>query len=413
MKYDSTLSLTANLINLLNCGNRSNIFDYVSLLRKERDEAQSQISELTKRLIEADLMRRNVTSSVDVLIKERGVVQGTINGLKQLLELPESAGLTDLFNAVEALELNKSERDTIRKAYNSNAKDWQELCSYFNLPVSALSDVLIAIDTLRKERDEAGKNALAFSTELNELMADELLDRLGLDNGYTPQQFHASMKALFNDLSTLQRQVETHKTDLEYYQTPQLSEIRYVLHGDIQPCSVLYSDDTTTLLRLDEGDIMCETDTIEWSDSVTYRCQELLRGEAKRSGHRVSLPTVKAIAQLVRDERILLNDDVDLGADEAYFREENKPCVAAAVVPAPPPFGHEKPDHNNPYVHTNNMFTEEAMRKHGWTSESLVSCGYGHYAPVQHPVDAERADACHKWESKVRDHLASQPKQER
>ena len=61
---------------------------------------------------------------------------------------------------------------------------------------------------------------------------------------------------------------------------PQLSETRYVLHGDIQPCSVLYSDDTTTLLRLDEGDIMCETDTIEWSDSVTYRCQELLRASS-------------------------------------------------------------------------------------------------------------------------------------
>lgn len=88
---------------------------------------------------------------------------------------------------------------------------------------------------------------------------------------------------------------------------PQLSEIRYVLHGDIQPCSVLYSDDTTTLLRLDEGDIMCETDTIEWSDSVTYRCQELL----KASGlNKINLVRVSGhLAQLVRDERILLNDD--------------------------------------------------------------------------------------------------------
>ena len=122
---------------------------------------------------------------------------------------------------------------------------------------------------------------------------------------------------------------------------PQLSEIRYVLHGDIQPCSVLYSDDTTTLLRLDEGDIMCETDTIEWSDSVTYRCQELLKSAT--SVHiAVPLKTSKLFAQLVRDERILLNDN---GDDETV----EKPT---AVVPAPPPFGHEKPDHNNPYVHT-------------------------------------------------------------
>lgn len=213
MKYDSTLSLTSNLINLLNCGNRSNIFDYVSLLRKERDEAQSQISEITKVLVEAGLMRRNINSSVDVLIKERGVVQGTINGLKQLLELPESAGLTELFNVVE-----------------------------------------------------------------------ELLARPDVTQ-------------------------------------PQLSEIRYVLHGDIQPCSVLYSDDTTTLLRLDEGDMMLETDTIEWSDSVTYRCQELLRGEAKRSGVPVTLSPVKLLAQLVRDERILLNDNGDDECGHVIDRE--------------------------------------------------------------------------------------------
>lgn len=158
---------------------------------------------------------------------------------------------------------------------------------------------------------------------------------------------------------------------------PQLSEIRYVLHGDIQPCSVLYSDDTTTLLRLDEGDMMLETDTIEWSDSVAYRCQELLKGESKRSNIPVTLSPVKLFAQLVRDERILLNDNRD---DEVVEQP-------TAVVPAPPPFGHEKPDHNNPYVHTTTLFTEKAMRKHGWTSEALVSCGHGHYVPMQHPAD--------------------------
>ena len=148
-------------------------------------------------LLERDVLRAERETLSSPVLAQYDEMKGMINGLKQLLELPESAGLTELFNAVEALELNK----------------------------------------------------------------------------------------------------------------PQLSEIRYVLHGDIQPCSVLYSDDTTTLLRLDEGDIMCETDTIEWSDSVTYRCQELLRGEAKRSNIPVTLSPVKLLAQLVRDERILLNDD--------------------------------------------------------------------------------------------------------
>ena len=223
--YNRRLTLRGNLIEFLEVNNtfsESQLFDHAVKQILKRDEAQSQIGEVTKLLVEADLMRRNVSSSVEVLIKERDELQGTINGLKQLVELPESAGLTELFNAVEALELNKSE-----------------------------------------------------------LLATQ----------------------------------------------PQLSEIRYVLHGDIQPCSVLYSDDTTTLLRLDEGDIMCETDTIEWSDSVTYRCQELLRSTdvVPSALHRCSV----ALSQLVRDERILLNDNGDEfpSADEAYFREGvEQPC---------------------------------------------------------------------------------------
>ena len=204
--------------------------------------------------------------AVPVLRTERDELQGTINGLKQLVELPESAGLTELFNTVEALELNKSE-----------------------------------------------------------LLATQ----------------------------------------------PQLSEIRYVLHGDIQPCTVLYSDDTTTLLRLDEGDIMCETDTIEWSDSVTYRCQELLRGaRVPVSGNRVSLNTVKIVAQLVRDERILLNDN---GDDELP-----RPAV---VIPTPPCVP-ATPSCGNPYVHDNFAYLEDAMRAAGWTTEDLVQNGYGHYQPV-------------------------------
>lgn len=230
--YNHRLTLRGNLIEFLEVNNtfsESQLFDHTVKQILKRDESQSQISEITKQLVEADLMRRNVNSSVDVLIKERGVVQGTINGLKQLLELPESAGLTELFNTVEALELNKSE-----------------------------------------------------------LLATQ----------------------------------------------PQLSEIRYVLHGDIQPCTVLYSDDTTTLLRLDEGDMMLETDTIEWSDSVTYRCQELLRstvGETGKQGYRM----VNAMAQLVRDERILLNDngDDDLGdAKGGPIQDDKQPCNLCGFV---------------------------------------------------------------------------------
>lgn len=135
---------------------------------------------------------------------------------------------------------------------------------------------------LRRERDDA---------------VSELNDALELVSGAAKQKV--------NDLSRLSELLAAQ---------PQLNEIRYVLHGDIQPCTVLYSDDTTTLLRLDEGDIMCETDTIEWSDSVTYRCQELLRGfvgltaSAKFTHHTLHAAS-PVLAQLVRDERILLNDD--------------------------------------------------------------------------------------------------------
>ncbi|CAM0052460.1 hypothetical protein VPHK389_0104 [Vibrio phage K389] len=137
---------------------------------------------------------------------------------------------------------------------------------------------------------------------------------------------------LCTSLSELSHKNEQDVCELDAYRAgnhpdlkPQLSEIRYVLHGDIQPCSVLYSDDTTTLLRLDEGDIMCETDTIEWSDSVTYRCQELLKSAT--SVHiAVPLKTSKLFAQLVRDERILLNDN---GDDESVptLDERTQPVV--------------------------------------------------------------------------------------
>lgn len=185
-------------------------------LLHERDEAQSQISEITKLLAEADLMRRNVNSSVDGLIVDR---EGMREALQRIARACDRSFAVDI--------------------------------GYDELPI------LVA----------------------------ELLARPDATQ-------------------------------------PQVSETRYVLHGDIQPCSVLYSDDTTTLLRLDEGDMMLETDTIEWSDSVTYRCQELL----KASGlNKINLVRVSGhLAQLVRDERILLNDNgddesVEQPAADEYF----------------------------------------------------------------------------------------------
>lgn len=96
-------------------------------------------------------------------------------------------------------------------------------------------------------------------------------------------------------------------------ETPERFKPRYIVHGDIQPCVVLYSDETTTLVRLDENDMMCETSTIEWSDELTYRCQEL--GKAVQVSNRFTLDFAKALASLSRGERVLLNDDG--GADNA------------------------------------------------------------------------------------------------
>ncbi|CAH9016821.1 putative coil containing protein [Vibrio phage 382E49-1] len=206
----------------------------------------------------------------------------TFSDIKELLGLKPSHDYRNIFDHVQFLIRERDDalqlRDDalqLRDAYNSNVKDWRELCGYFNLPVSTLSDVMSAIDTMRTERDEARR--------LDGLVITDM------------------------DGNTVDWELSEGIVEIPHSTQPQLSEIRYVLHGDIQPCSVLYSDDTTTLLRLDEGDMMLETDTIEWSDSVTYRCQELL----KVSGlNKINLVRVSGhLAQLVRDERILLNDD--------------------------------------------------------------------------------------------------------
>lgn len=240
--YDSKFIVQRNLQNLLGLGGAvhdEQLFNTVKKLIKERDEAQSQIRDITKMLVESSMMKRNINSSIESLI--------------------------EIANAPDTTQL-------------------LERC---------------------KQASERFKRYGHDSSDIAAMMVEDI-----------PKLVACSFQSR-NEIVDLTKRLANAPDTAE----PQLSEIRYVLHGDIQPCSVLYSDDTTTLLRLDEGDMMLETDTIEWSGSVTYRCQELLRDEAKRSGHRVSLPTVKTLAQLVRDERITLNDDASSAANQCSVTE--------------------------------------------------------------------------------------------
>lgn len=217
-----------------------------------------------------------------------------------------------LFDTVDCILKERDDALKLRESYNSNVEDWRELCGYFNLPVSELSSVMKAIDTMRLERDD-------LRSQIGEIT------KMLVESSMMRRNINSSVQALI-EIATAPDTTQ-----------PQLNEIRYVLHGDIQPCTVLYSDDTTTLLRLDEGDIMCETDTIEWSDSVTYRCQELLREAGVRSlGH-----VAPRLAQLVRDERILLNDNGDDGTVETFvptLDERTQP-----VDPSDTPFMRHSP----------------------------------------------------------------------
>ena len=255
MKYDTDLDLKTNLKKLLGCYSTHHIFVATRNLITERDNLRDSYNSSGKK-------RRALRDKFETLETQHNELLGTINGLKQLVELPESAGLTELFNAVEALELNKSERDLYRDDANTQ--------------IGEITKMLV----------EAGLMRRNVNSSIDELIKDRLAAQ------------------------------------------SQLNEIRYVLHGDIQPCTVLYSDDTTTLLRLDEGDIMCETDTIEWSDSVTYRCQELLKLVDVRSSGRVA----PLLAQLVRDERIVLNDESPVDSDEVFTTQ---PMVARAPMQRP------------------------------------------------------------------------------
>ena len=89
----------------------------------------------------------------------------------------------------------------------------------------------------------------------------------------------------------------------------ELWQPRYIVHGHVQPCVVLYSDETTTLVRIDEGDMMCETDTIQWSDALTYRCQELLAEAGVERGSMAAQRVLPVLVELVRSEHVTLNDE--------------------------------------------------------------------------------------------------------
>lgn len=87
-------------------------------------------------------------------------------------------------------------------------------------------------------------------------------------------------------------------------ETPERFKPRYIVHGHVQPCVVLYSDETTTLIRLDNEDMMCETSTIQWSDALTYRCQELLASAGLERGSMAVQRVLPVLTELVRDERV-------------------------------------------------------------------------------------------------------------
>jgi hypothetical protein len=89
---------------------------------------------------------------------------------------------------------------------------------------------------------------------------------------------------------------------------------RYIVHGQVQPCIVLYSDESTTLLRLEDQDMMCSTDTIEWSDELAYRCQELLASAGVVRNTIASRRVLPVLVELVASGA--------LHFDESYYAAE-------------------------------------------------------------------------------------------
>lgn len=78
----------------------------------------------------------------------------------------------------------------------------------------------------------------------------------------------------------------------------------YLQHGEIIPATVLYSDDTTTLVRTADTDMMIETSTAVWHTEQEYRLQELVKAQPGVTSNQV--------ATAVR----VLNDLVDAGEVE-------------------------------------------------------------------------------------------------
>jgi len=275
MKYDTDLDLKTNLKKLLGCYSTHHIFVATRNLITERDNLRESYNSSGKK-------RRALRDKFETLETQHNELLSTIDGLKQLVELPESAGLTELF---ETLDTVKYERDLYRDDANTQ--------------IGEITEMLV----------EAGLMRRNVNSSIDELIKDRLAAQ------------------------------------------SQLNEIKYIVHGDIQPCTVLYSDGTTTLLRLDENDMMLETETIEWSDVTTYRCQELLRGGA------APLRVIRHMAQLVRDGRISLNDD----ALEASGT--GQPVVQA-----------RKPDESAETVEVHTIGEKEPRRVPPYHGTSVTSC---------------------------------------
>jgi len=68
-----------------------------------------RIAELTGTPLNNDLVSFRLKSG-----QKLGKIAGTINGLKQLLDLPETASDTELFLAVETLVLNNETQPTTK-----------------------------------------------------------------------------------------------------------------------------------------------------------------------------------------------------------------------------------------------------------------------------------------------------------
>lgn len=238
---------------------------------------QSQLGEITEALVKNGLMKRNINTSIDYLIE---VAKNHDHFTKLLTDLRTQRDalyerLTQVVDVTGEPTLEELVEQVITRSSDVVLHEGtrQALCQ-----IAALCDKQFGVDIGYETLPEAVEQ---IARERNKAVTT--LEQAGYtDNGG-----------------------ELWKPPLG--ETPERFKPRYIVHGDIKPCVVLYSDETTTLVRLDETDMMCETSTIEWSDELTYRCQEMLKSEGRKDAVFVKHAT-PVLAQLVRDERILLND---------------------------------------------------------------------------------------------------------